>query len=392
MEPMEGTDPSPSPGRLTDLRHLLHSRPELSGSESRTAAILAAHLRETSPDRLLEGLGGNGLAAIYNGTGPGPDILLRCEMDALPIPETTGLPYSSTTPGISHACGHDGHMTMMIGAAGIIARQRPATGSVTLLFQPSEETGNGAEALLAGPLFDVISPRMVFAMHNIPGFPLGNAVAKDGVFCKASRGLVAKLEGRSSHAAEPDRGNSPAPAVARIISGLTELQERLTDEGVRSLITVIHVRVGEVSFGTTPSSGTVMATLRADSHPDLMLASARMESLVGDAAGEFALYSSVSWTEEFPAVLNDAGAVRLVESAADGLGMSVVRPAEPFPWSEDFGHLTGAFPGALFGLGAGTDHPPLHDGSYDFPDDVIAPGVSILCGIVYGILGKTTSH
>ena len=392
MEPMEGTDLSSPPGPLADLRHLLHSSPELSGSENRTAAVLAAHLRETDPDRLLEGLGGNGLAAVYTGAGPGPDILLRCEMDALPIPETTGLPYSSTIPGVSHACGHDGHMAMMIGTAGIVARQRPSTGSVTLLFQPSEETGEGAEALLAGPLFDVISPRMVFAMHNLPGFPRGSVVVKEGVFSKASRGLVAKLEGRSSHAAEPDRGNSPAPAVARIISGLSELQERLADEGLRTLITVIHARLGEVSFGTTPSSGTVMATLRADSHHDLMLASARMESFITETAGRSGLDSSVSWVEAFPEVVNDGDAARLVESTADGLGMEVVRPAEPFPWSEDFGHLTAAFPGALFGLGAGTDHPPLHDSGYDFPDDVIAPGVAILSGIVYGILGKTAYH
>lgn len=370
---------------LKDLRRSLHSMPELSGRENRTAQSVAEAM--PANDGLLTGLGGHGVAVRFEGSSPGPDVLLRCDMDALPIEEKLELPYRSTSSGVSHKCGHDGHMAIMAGVAMVLSRCRPASGAVTLLFQPAEETGEGARRVLDDPAFEELKPDTAFALHNLPGFPPGSVIVREGTFASASKGMIIELKGSSSHASEPHLGRSPAMAAAHLIGAFTGLPQMAVsmDQGAKA--TVIHVRVGEEAFGTSPGEGLVMATLRTHTPGTMKTLADRAVEIAHATAEAYGLRCAVSWTQEFPATVNDPSSVKPIVSAAEELGLQVIRKEVPFAWSEDFGHFTSACPGALFGLGAGEDHPALHSPDYDFPDRLIPAGVRLFTGIIRKILG-----
>ncbi|MFO7950912.1 MAG: amidohydrolase [Candidatus Fermentibacteraceae bacterium] len=363
---------------LTTLRHRLHSRPELSHHEELTAAELAGFLKSLNAGELATGLGGNGLALVFAGVEAGPRVLLRADMDALPIPDSIGADYACEEHGIGHKCGHDGHMAILCGVAERLAASPPAGGEAVLLFQPAEETGEGAALVLADGAFRRFLPDRAYALHNLPGFPQGSVVIREGCFASASRGMVVELHGESAHAAQPHLARGPALAVARLITGISSLPQTATALHQPAKATVIHARLGSEAFGTTPGEAVVMATLRTHSEEamdDLACAAERLAKSATEPAG---LDVRISWKQEFPATINDPDAAEYVAAAAAGLGLDVIRPSRPFPWSEDFGHFTGRFGGALFGLGAGEDHAPLHSSTYDFPDGLIPVGVDLL--------------
>lgn len=373
---------------MIEFRHWLHKNPELSGMEDSTSTSLLEYINGYEPDRLITNLGGRGIAAEFTGSEPGAKILLRCDMDALPINENMDISYRSVTAGVSHKCGHDGHMAILMAVAARLHDNPPVRGSVVLLFQPSEETGEGARKVIADSKFKDIEPDIVFALHNLPGFPMGSIILRNGVFASASRGIVVKLTGSSSHASEPQMGKSPALAVAQIIEAFTDLPQSsvLTD-----MVTVIHARVGEKAFGTSPGEGCVMATLRARSIEAMNAISERAEETAETVAKAHQLECSISWTNEFPITENSEKAVKTIRTAAGILGLRIIQPDIPFPWSEDFGHFTKQYPGALFGIGAGIDTPALHSPAYDFPDELIAGGATIFIEIINELLNPTTS-
>lgn len=359
--------------------------PELSGREILTAGKLKEFLLNTNPERLITDLGGHGLLAVYCGREPGPEVLLRCEMDAVPVQENLDLPYCSLNPGVSHKCGHDGHMAVLAGVASKLHTFPTERGKVLLLFQPGEETGTGAKGVMNHRKFDEFHPDMVFAMHNLPGFPLGTVITSPGPFAGASRGLVTRLTGRSSHAAEPLKGISPAPVVAQLIEGFEELCNH--DQGV--LVTLIHSVIGEPAFGTSPEKAVVMATLRAPDGEQMDILSSRTVELAERTSAAAGLVIHTEWTEEFPATVNSEMGDRIVRTSAKKLGMNVYSPEKPFPWSEDFGYFTEAFGGAIFGLGAGRAAPPLHNPSYNFPDELIETGISLYTGIIETVMKQS---
>lgn len=326
-------------------------------------------LAATRPERLLTGIGGQGLAALYKGELPGPTVMVRCELDGLPRPDD---------PGAYHGCGHDGHMAIVAGLAERLGSSPPERGSVMLLFQPSEETGAGAALLLADQRFRSAMPDLAVALHNIPGFPLGEVLLRTGVFAAASTGITVRLKGTRAHAGEPQKGNSPAMAMAQIIQTFSGIPQFATGLGQPGKVTVVHAGLGTRAFGTSPGEAVVMATVRALDTELMRLLYRRCESSAAGIAAAFGLEVSVEPEEEFPPVVNDAGLVAVVGRAAGNLGMRTRTLDEPFPWSEDFGHFTGAIPGVLFGLGAGETWHPLHNPDYDFPDDLLEPGTGIL--------------
>ena len=177
----------------------------------------------TGPDRVVTGLGGHGVAVIYDGAEPGPSVMIRSELDALPIVETGTATWVSERPGVAHLCGHEGHLTILAGVARALGRVRPARGRVILLAQPAEEDGSGAAAVIADPRFGAVTPDWAFALHNMPGVPLGACWLAPGPMNCASVGLKVALGGRTAHAAEPDAAISPGPAIARLIPGLAAL-------------------------------------------------------------------------------------------------------------------------------------------------------------------------
>jgi amidohydrolase len=336
------------------------------------------------------GIGGNGLAARWDGGLPGRRVLIRCELDALPIADDDRMPHASRTPGVAHKCGHDGHMAMVVAAAARFAERPAAAGSVTALFQPAEETGQGGERVLADPAFAGLEPDVALAVHNLPGFPLGSVVLRDDLFAFGSVGTEIRFTGAESHAAEPERGKSPASAVATTIQVLQlfAAPDYLPPES--GAVTVTHARLGEPSFGTSPGEGTVLATLRSGTGEGLAELRNAIETLVAEVSGDHGVRARIAWREPFPATRNDAGVVRRVEACARELGLEIVRPAAPFRWSEDFGHFTARFPGALFGLGAGEGHPPLHHPDYDFPDELIGIGADLLAGVARALAAERT--
>ncbi len=307
-------------------------------------------------------------------------------MDALPINEDIDIPHRSVIDGVSHKCGHDGHMAILMGVAARLRKHPPARGSVVLLFQPAEETGEGARSVINDSKFKEIEPDFVFALHNLPGFPMGSIILKDGAFASASRGITVELTGTPAHASEPEKGRSPTLAVAQIIEAFTSIHQPSVSMG---MVTVIHARVGERDFGTSPGEGCVLATLRTRGTEAMHIISRRTEEIAETIAETYKLECRISWSDEFPVTENSKTAVNTIRTAAGNLGLRIVQPDAPFPWSEDFGHFTKKYPGALFGAGAGIDAPSLHSPEYDFPDELISVGVDIFTEIINELLNSS---
>ncbi|MBS0010154.1 MAG: amidohydrolase [Bacteroidales bacterium] len=375
-------------GRLIELRKELHSYPEVSGQEKSTAERLKRFIAAFKPDRVISGIGGHGIAFVFKGTGPGHSLLFRADLDALPIREISELEYRSVYSGRAHLCGHDGHMAILAGLAGALHKNRPLKGEITLLFQPSEETGEGAARVLEDKKFrEKIKPDYVFALHNLPGFPLKAIIINETIFSSASVGLTACLHGKSSHAAEPSKGNSPVKALSQVIDEVHSIQgkKELFQDFV--LATVVHISLGEKRFGTSPEYGEISMTLRAYRDNDMeVLKNEVVQAVIGICEKEN-IRCEYEWQEEFLSLENAPYPVELIKKAASESGLETHILDEPFRWSEDFSHFTREFPGAMFGLGAGTGQPALHNPDYDFPDELITAGVNMFYNI-YSLINK----
>jgi amidohydrolase len=381
---------------LTALRHALHRRPDLSGDEAATAARVADLLAGCAPDHLWTGLGGHGVAAQFRGALPGPRVLLRCELDGLPIQECpTGATqdWASEIAGQGHLCGHDGHMVWLLGVARILQRQRPARGSVILMFQPAEETGAGAAAVVADPAYADLRPDFAYAIHNLPGLALGEVAVIAGPTSCASRGMRIALQGRTAHASQPDTGLSPMAALARLMPALTALSKGTHTDPDFALATVTHTRMGAPAFGVVPGEAELFVTLRTLSDAAMSELQARAESLVRDTCAAEGLEVAIRYEDIFAATVNSPRAVAELCQALEALGVRHGVGPLPFRASEDFGGFAcadalGAGPDlALLFLGAGVDCPALHNPDYDFPDGLIVPGIAILVSVLDRLLG-----
>lgn len=367
---------------LIALRNALHQYPEISEKEFLTSDKLAGFVASSQPDELIRNLGGTGFAAVFKGEIPGKALLFRAELDALPINETNDFEYKSAFPGISHKCGHDGHAAILAGLSRILHQNPIKSGKVILLFQPAEETGKGAPSILNDPKFSAQKVDHVFALHNLPGFRKNAVVIRNQHFAAASKGMIIRLTGKTSHAANPEQGISPALALSEIIRKFSDLST--TQDGFKSfkLITIIHARLGEVAFGTSPGYAEVMATLRSFRNDDMELLTIMAYRIVEALADKYDLQEKIEWTEAFPASVNDDKCVDLVREVADENKLPIHEVEIPFRWSEDFGHFLSRFPGALFGIGAGRNHASLHNPDYDFPDELIKTGIAMFYGII----------
>lgn len=371
---------------LKRLRRALHQHPELSGREYMTAERIKDYLAATNPDKIINGIGGTGLAAVYDSGLPGLTVLFRSELDALPIQEINKMPYKSSFDGVSHKCGHDGHMTMIAGLASYIGKNRPKTGRAVIMYQPAEETGEGAAWVVKDASFKTIEPDYAFALHNLPGFEKNTIVMRDGTFASASKGMIAKLHGKTSHAGEPENGINPALAIAEIIKELDILSYNKEFFKSLTFLTFIHFRLGERAFGTSAGYAEMMTTLRSYSNDDMNSLSGKAEVLIKKIAKKEKLKVSFEWVEEFLAVVNDDECNKLIANTASELHKQINWRKEPFRWSEDFSHFTNNYKGALFGLGSGLEQPQLHNPDYDFPEDIIQTGIEMFSGIYNKLL------
>ncbi|MCO5080536.1 MAG: amidohydrolase [Rhizobiaceae bacterium] len=372
---------------LTAWRHKLHQFPEISGEEEKTAQEVVAFLADTGPDRVITGLGGHGVAVVFDSGKPGPTLLFRSELDALPIEEIGDVPYRSRVPGKSHMCGHEGHTTILAAVARQLARRRPAKGRVVLMFQPAEETGAGAAGVVADPRYEEILPDYAFSLHNLPGVPFGQVRLKEGVVNCASRGMRVVLTGKTAHSSMPETGTSPMLAVSELMPKLAALGGGHFSSEDFAMATVTHVSMGEAVFGVAPGRAEIWTTLRTrlDERMDGLVADA--EKLARDAAGAHGLGCAFDYHEIFVASLNAPEAIAHLRAALDAEGVPHDESGLPMRASEDFGTFGHRAKSAMFFLGAGENHPALHNPDYDFPDDLIAIGARVFLRIVRNMLG-----
>ena len=372
---------------LTAFRRCLHTMPELSGEEVETARRITVALAPMKPTRVITGLGGHGVAAVFDSGVAGPTVLFRCELDALPIHEISDSQWRSEVDGKGHLCGHDGHMTMMLGFGRMLSRKPVARGRVVLMFQPAEEDGSGARAVVADPAFAQIAPDWAFAIHNEPGRPFGYVSTRVGLINCASQGLLIRLTGKTAHAADPQDGVSPASAVAKLIPALNALGQGGALDNDFKLVTITHVNVGEPTFGVAPADAVIYVTLRTAHDEPMadMVASARAITL-GVATAE-GLDVAFEVRDEFAASINDADATRVAMDAMDALKIPNGDFGLPMRASEDFGVFGWNAKAAMLCLGVGEDYAALHNPDYDFPDDLIPIGVSIFDRIARDLLG-----
>lgn len=372
---------------LIDFRRTLHRFPEISGEEKETAARVVTFLEPLGPGRIVTGLGGHGVAAVFDSGVQGPTFLFRSELDALPIQELSSEPHRSTVPGKGHLCGHDGHSTILTALAIGLSRQPPARGRVVLLFQPAEENGAGAAAVIADPQFDDIRPDFAFSLHNLPGLPLGHVALKAGPVNCASRGMRIRLTGKTSHASEPEKGVSPMSAMARLMPALSTLSRSAPPAPDFLLVTITHAELGERAFGISPGAAEVWATLRTLTDDGMAELVAAAETLARDAAEADGLGLEIAYEDIFHHCENAPEAVAYLESALDAEGIPHDGGDLPMRGSEDFGRFREKAPSAMFFLGSGERHPALHNPDYDFPDDLIAIGARIFMRVIYDNLG-----
>ena len=367
---------------LIELRHILHAHPELSGQEVLTNKILNEWVKQTRPDLIIEKIGGYGLAAVYRGPQPGKRILIRGDIDALHIPEPNDLPYRSQNQGISHKCGHDGHATILCGLAQWLGEQHPDQGEVVLLFQPAEETGQGAKAILEDPQFEQIKPDVAYGLHNLPSFEKGQVMVREGCFAAASFGLKLTFDGRTAHASQPETGHSPSELLAQLIHQLEKKRELLKEVKPLTTFVITHAILGEETFGVAPGHAEIWLTLRSYDDRNLELMANQIIEMCRSKAKDYLFDFNFSEHEAFAATNSDPHCVHVIELAAQNLELKLGHLAEPFRWSEDFGRFGAVCPIGFFGLGSGTDQPALHNPEFDFPDDILETGMTMFWEII----------
>ena len=360
--------------KITELRHELHREPELSMGEKRTMARLVAFLQDNTDLEVVQKDGW--LYAVKAGRPGGRRIAFRADMDALPIQETLPLAYASCRAGVSHKCGHDGHCAALCGLA-LELNRTDAADTVYLIFQPGEETGEGAKRCCG--LIGQEGIEEIYAFHNLPGYPEGKLVYREGLTQPASEGLRIRLEGKTSHASAPEAGRNPAQALSRITL-YSQTLSRQPSEAMR-LCTVTGLNVGSGDFGISPGLGELSLTLRAEREEEMNGMEAALLSCAAKEAeeGGFVLTSEIR--DRFPETRNHADCLARVIRAAEKLGIPAAPMESLWRASEDFGQYLKECPGAMFYLGAGENVPALHTDAYDFNDRLLEPAVDLFAAL-----------
>lgn len=371
---------------LIQLRKFLHQNPEISGNESKTAQRILDFLSKYKPNQVIKNIGGQGILAIYKGKETGKSILFRCELDALAIQETNSFDYKSKFDGVSHKCGHDGHMAILCGLAKKIYLNPLKKGTVYLLFQPSEEDGNGAKRVLNDFKFKEINLDFAFALHNLPSYPKHKIIVKENTFTCAVNSMIIQLEGKTSHAGEPENGINPALAIAEIITLFnSKINNDITSE-TYCLITPIHINMGKKAYGVSAGYGEVHFTIRSNSNVQMRIIESNLEENGKEIASKFNLKIKMGWTQSFQANENNIEAVNYIRKAATSNNLNILEKELPFTFGEDFGLFTQKYKGAMLGLGSGEKTPALHNPDYDFPDEIIDTGITLFYQIAKEIL------
>ncbi len=375
---------APLVAEMTAWRRHFHQHPELGFEEVETAAFVAERLRSWGIETHI-GVGGTGVVGVIKGDRSGPAIGLRADMDALPIEEQGRAAYRSTRPGLMHACGHDGHTAMLLGAAQVLAGRRDFAGTVNLIFQPAEEGLGGAQAMIDAGLFERFPCNAVFALHNAPPLPLGTAAVHAGPACAGAARFQIEVRGRGGHAAMPHLTASPVSAAAGLVALIEAMPARKIVASGMAVITVASINGGG-AFNVVPDGVTLTGTARAFDAPTMQALEAELRRRCAGIDLAHDVTCDVTFDILFPPTVNNAGEAAIAAAAlGEMLGAdSVIRDMPPVTGSEDFAYMLERLPGAYVLLGTRTagDTPMLHSPDYDFEDRLLPVGASFFLKMV----------
>jgi len=362
---------------ITAWRRQFHKEPETGFDVHKTAGFVAGKLREFGCDDVVTGIGRTGVVGIIKGRlGEGPTVGLRADMDALPIRETSGVPHASTVPGKMHACGHDGHTAMLLGAAKYLAETRNFAGSVAVIFQPAEEGGGGGREMVKDGMMERFGIGRVFGMHNMPGLPVGQFAIRPGPIMAATAEFNVHVRGKGTHAAMPHRGIDPIVIASQIVLAFQTIAARTVDPTDSVVVSVTKFNGGE-AYNVIPEQVSLAGTVRSLKSEVSKLAEERMRAICAGIAAANDASVSFDFHRNYPVTVNDADeAVFAADIAASVAGdPSVHRDVPPLMGGEDFSYMLEARPGAFIFMGNG-DTANLHHPAYDFNDEATAYGVS----------------
>jgi len=358
-------------------RRHLHSKPELGFDVIETAAFVAGKLRAFGCDEVVTGLGRTGVVGIIRGSlGEGRTVGLRADMDALPIGETTGRSYASTHEGKMHACGHDGHTAMLLGAAAYLAETRNFAGTVAVIFQPAEEGEGGGREMVRDGLMDRFGIDNVFGMHNMPGLPVGHFAIRQGPILAATAEFDIEVSGRGGHAAMPHRSIDPVVAASHLVTATQSIVGRNVDPLEAGVVSITKFHAGD-AHNIIPEKAALAGTVRTLKSETAQLAQQRLQAVCDGTAAAFGVAVELDFRPNYPVTFNHASeTVFAGDVAAEVAGAGQVdRDMQPLMAGEDFSYMLEARPGAFIFIGNG-DSAGLHHPAYDFNDEAIPHGIS----------------
>ena len=364
---------------VTEWRRDLHENPELQYDVHRTAGIVAEKLRAFGVDEVVEGIGQTGVVGVIRGrdTGSGKVVGMRADMDALPIIEATGLPHASKVEGKMHACGHDGHTAMLLGAAKYLSETRNFDGIAVVIFQPAEEGGAGGRAMVEDGMMDRFGIQQVYGMHNFPGIPVGHFATRPGSLMAATDEFTIDLEGKGGHAAKPHDCIDTTLVAAQLMQALQSVVARNVDPVESAVLSVTSLHTGGDAFNVIPQTVHMKGTIRTLKEEVRQLVEKRLRTMVDGIAAAFDAKVILGFERGYPVTVNHEAETAIAADVAESVSVQggVDRNLAPLLGAEDFSYMLNERPGAFIFVGNG-DTAMVHHPEYDFNDEAIPFGVS----------------
>ncbi|UWQ21204.1 M20 aminoacylase family protein [Jannaschia sp. W003] len=365
---------------ITEWRRDIHRNPEILFDTHRTSAMVAAKLRDFGCDEVVEGIGRTGVVGVIRGKAGDKVVGLRADMDALPIHEATGAEHASQTPGAMHACGHDGHTAMLLGAAKYLAETRNFAGTVVVIFQPAEEGGGGGREMCEDGMMDRWGIQEVYGMHNWPGRPVGAFAIREGAFFAATDVFEIALEGKGGHAAKPQETVDTTLMGAHLVTALQSIVSRNADPVKQIVVSVTAFETSSKAFNVIPQAATIKGTVRTMDPAMRDLAERRLSEIAAGVAATFGGTIAVDYQRNYPVMVNHGEHTEFAREAARAVSGDC-DDAPLVMGGEDFAFMLEERPGAYILVGNG-DTAPVHHPEYDFTDDAIPAGCSWWAEIV----------
>jgi amidohydrolase len=368
---------------ITAWRRDLHAHPELQFDTHRTSALVAAKLREFGCDEVVTGIGKTGVVGVIRGRsdGSGRVVGLRADMDALPIHEQTGVEHASKTPGAMHACGHDGHTAMLLGAAKYLAETRNFDGTVVVIFQPAEEGGGGGREMVNDGMMERFGIQEVYGMHNWPGKPVGSFAIRTGPFFAAADLIEIEVTGKGAHAAKPHDGVDTTVVASHIVLALQSIVARNVDPVKQAVVSVTSFETDTTAFNVIPGGVRLKGTVRTHEPAVQDMIEDRIRRIVENTAAAFGATASLRYQRNYPVTVNPETETAHAVEAARAVAGDCDTEAPLVMGGEDFSFMLNARPGAYILVGNG-DTAMVHHPAYDFNDDAIPAGCSFWAEIV----------